>query len=88
MNLPVKSQAVSCVTSNARKAGAVQGTVRPQNREDVIKGYYDQLSAISYGLSLPMWNMTADRLLFSTAVAVLLSAHHLLPIIQKEIHSH
>ena len=61
MKLQVKSQIFSCVTTNACKAGAVQGTARPQNQEGDIKEYYDQLQAISYGLSLPMRNITADR---------------------------
>lgn len=43
MKLQVKSQIFSCVTTNACKAGAAQGTARPQHQEGDIKQYYDQL---------------------------------------------
>lgn len=43
MKLQVKSQLFSHVKANACKAGAVQGTARPQNQEGDIKEYYDQL---------------------------------------------
>lgn len=34
---------------------------RPQNEESDIREYYDQLQAISYTLSLLMWNIIMDK---------------------------
>lgn len=60
-HLQVKSHIFSCITTNTHKAGVVQGTARPHNQEGDIKEYYDQVWAISYGLSLVRWNIAVDR---------------------------
>jgi len=39
VKLQVKSQTFICVTTNACKAGAVQGAARPQNQEGDMKEY-------------------------------------------------